>query len=189
MHRYLLLACASALCVLTAAAAGIKERVAEINAAYTAALEQISYGAEDRNQLNNVVVTRSENLPGSGPSAFTTEYYFRVTYGPEGQRQRQLYLIRDTQQYAGRRYTCDYLVDPATGQLMYFSASEPDLYGDSGTITTQVFFDKAGPKKPLRLIRGNASTDTPTLDADAARRVATFASLLRLFPTLLPPAQ
>ena len=188
MHRHLLLACVSALCALTAAA-GIKERVAEINAAYSAAIEQISYGAEDLNQLNNVVVTRSENLPGSGPSAFTTEYYFRVTDGPEGQRQRQLYLIRNTQQYAARRYTCDYLIDPATGQLMYLCASEPDLNGDSDAITTQVFFDKAAPTKPLRLTRGNVSTDTPTLDAEATRRVATFAVLLRLFPTLLPPAQ
>lgn len=189
MKKHLLLACASAICTLTAAALSpIDERVTEVSGAYVRALDDVNFGNEDLNQRNNVVVTHSENFPGGGPSVYTTEYYFHIFTDKDNQRHRRLYLIRDTQQIGAMRYACDYLVDEPTGRLMYIRATEPDLMGsgDCDMLNTQVFFDKKKPGKPVRKIVNSVSTDSPALDADLDRRIKTFQCLANTFANIRP---
>ena len=121
-----------------------KERVAEVRKLYAEAKERMAYNDQDDYPAkSNMEVTYYYMAPGAGPIKHYVKYYIEAVDDEDGMLVgHRPYFVSDSYNSAARKIYEEYLLDEATGKLVFAYAYQDN--GDGSKSEGRYYFNKDG---------------------------------------------
>ncbi|KGN71840.1 hypothetical protein [Porphyromonas sp. COT-108 OH1349] len=115
------------------------KQVASIRAAYNKATQMATHSTAKKDKENCMTLTMSRNMPGSGLSRLTTEFFF-IPGTDEEHPFNELYLVRTSWNYGTEKFYREFLFDPKSGDLLfsYYKGNETESNASSESLPASV---------------------------------------------------